>query len=105
MVKSYNKIINIIKNFDFFLQKNRPRILLIPPVNIDYKKAGEIRNYPEDTLKKIDKIFDILSIKNNFKLIDLRRNIETGDDGLHINKQNHKILSKIVYDIIQEILC
>jgi len=102
IVNSYKKHIELINNFKFETQNTPPKIILIPPVGIDYIKAEEFRGYPANILKIIDQIFENLEKinYNNIIILDLRNKVETGIDGLHLDEENHRRLAEIIYQKI-----
>lgn len=105
IIDGYKKIINIINNLEYDVQKMPPKVILVPPVDIDYKKAGELRGFPRDVLRKIEKIFELLpktGLKNTY-VLDLRKDIQTGIDGLHVDCENHGKLAALLKKEINRI--
>jgi lysophospholipase L1-like esterase len=98
MVNSYEKIINMINDLKYEVQDKPPKIILIPPVNIDYIKAEKFRGYRENTLKIVDEVFDLLKKAEleNTEILDLRDKVKTGIDGLHLDAFSQKKVAEIL---------
>ncbi|MFC1780616.1 hypothetical protein ACFLY9_02890, partial [Patescibacteria group bacterium] len=103
MVNSYNKVIKTINELKYEIQSKPPQIILIPPINIDYIKAKEFRGYRENTLEIIDNIFELISKEklDNTTILDLRKEIKTGVDGLHFDAFNHRKVANIILNQIK----
>lgn len=87
-------------------QKERVKVLLISPKNIDERLLGD-GSFDKKSIEKsveLGGLLEGIALKEGWEYIDAsKHNVTLGDDGLHISEEGHNNLAYAVYNVISRI--
>lgn len=102
IAKSIENLIKIIQEY----AGEKIKIILISPTIIDFSKINpnwDFRN-AEIKSKELPKLYKEIAEKNNCEFLDLSKIISPSPkDGLHLEREAHKIIADNLYSIIKKI--
>ena len=82
-----------------------PKLLIVTPPLVnefaDERTSVKYKNATEKS-KKLNKIYEEIANKNNCYFVSNKK-LEVGIDGVHLTKESHKLLARILKEKIEEI--
>jgi lysophospholipase L1-like esterase len=100
------KFIKVILNRKSQFRETTPKLLLVAPHNIDISKkyAADRYSRSQNKSKQMTQIYEEIAKRNSCRFLDSSKIVQPGEDGVHLDKDNHEMLGQEMYKKVLEIL-
>jgi lysophospholipase L1-like esterase len=96
--------VKVIINRKSQFRETTPKLLLLSPPLIDTTKASENYSNSFKKSRQLPNIYKDVANRNRISFLETSKFVTTGDDGVHLDRENHKILGEEIYKKVIEVL-
>lgn len=100
------RYVQVILNRESQFRGTKPKLLLISPPQIDISKEYAQKRYSKSEAKSsmMEQLYQEIAKRNSCNFLSASKVVKPGEDGVHMNKENHKKLAKEILSKVKKTL-